>query len=135
MKNNHVFQYTITYPEVSKRKEECDKILKEYPERIPIICEKDPKCTNIQEIDKTKFLVSNDLTVAQFHFMIRKKLNLIDEQSSFYLLVNGDYAINGDIPLVDIYQKHKNPEDGFLYILYTSTLVWGNDNKKRIYNN
>ncbi len=127
MKKKHIFQYTIKNPDVGKRKEECQHILNQFPEKIPIICEKDPKCRDLQDIDKTKFLVSNDLSVAQFHFMIRKKLNIQEDKSSFYLLVNGDFAISGDSLLSDIYQKHKNPEDGFLYMLYTSTLVWGND--------
>ena len=131
MKKNYVFEYTKRNPNVDKRKQECQHILNQFPEKIPIICEKDPKCKNLKEIGKTKFLVSNDLSVAQFYFMVRKNLNVEEERSSFYLLANGKYALYGDFLMSNIYQKYKNPEDGFLYILYTSTLIWGNDNKNK----
>ena len=123
-KRQVVFKFTIDNPDVEKRKKECDQILNQFPEKIPIICEKDPNC-KLAEIDKTKFLVSNDLTVAQFNFMIRKRLDIKEEKSAFYLLVNGQFAITGDISLSDVYQKHKSPQDGFLYIIYTSQIFWG----------
>ena len=122
------FKFILENPDVEKRKLECDKIINLCPEKIPIICEKDPECHNLEQIDKTKFLVANDLTVAQFYYVIRKKLNVNKEESAFYLLVygaNGIYAITGDILLSQIYEKHKNPEDGFLYFIYTSQIVWG----------
>jgi len=39
---------------VEKRKEEADKILKKYTDRIPVICEK-AKGSTIPDIDKTKY--------------------------------------------------------------------------------
>ena len=37
----------------------------------------------------------------------------------------GQYNLTGDILLSEIYAKYNNPDDGFLYIIYTSALVWG----------
>ena len=126
MKKKMVFKFTLDNPDVEKRKNECEKIINQFPDKIPIICEKDPECREIADIDKTKYLVSSNLTVAQFSFMIRKKLNVKEEEKAFYLLVNGKYNLTGDIPLSQVYENHKNPEDGFLYIVYTGQIFMGN---------
>ena len=44
------------------RKIIANNLLNKYPDKIPAILEKDPK-SKIQEIDKTKYLVTMDLTV------------------------------------------------------------------------
>ena len=129
MKQQIVFNFTKDNPDIEKRKKDCEQILNKYPEKIPIICQKDPNCSNLPETDKTKYLVSKELTVAQFNCMIRNSLGVNEEESAFYLLVNMKYTITGDISLSEVYQKYKNPQDGFLYIMYTSTQVWGSNSK------
>ena len=112
MKKQMVFKYTIDNPDIEQRKKECEQIRNQYPDKIPIICEKDPLCKDLVEIDKTKFLVSKDLNVAQFNFMIRKRCGVQEENSAFFLLVNGNYNLTGDLSLSNIYEQHKSPEDG-----------------------
>lgn len=111
-------------PDVAKRKSECAKILEKCPDNIPIICEKDPRA-KIKEIDKTKYLVPLDLTVAQFILMIRKRLEL-EEERALFLLVYPNYSIAGNTKIFEVYAKYKDPEDNFLYILYSEEQVWGN---------
>jgi GABA(A) receptor-associated protein len=117
------FKFKQKTPDASARRAESLKIKEKYPDRVPIICEKDPKST-LMEIDKNKYLVPNDLTVSQFSFIIRKRLAL-DKSSALFLLVNGKNSITGDSSLSDIYEKYKDPEDGFLYISYTGEIIWG----------
>ena len=81
---------------------------------IPIICERDPK-SRIKDIDKSKYLFPGDLAISNFSLMIRKRLQLPYE-SALFLFVNGRNAITGDVPLSDVYEWYKDPEDGFLYI-------------------
>ena len=57
-----------------KRKEESARIKTKYPDRIPIIVEKN-KDSDIEDIDKEKYLVPNDLTLGQFIFVIRKRMS------------------------------------------------------------
>ena len=111
---------------VEIRKGNCDKIRQKFPDKIPIICEKDPKARTLRDIDKTKYLVPNDLTVSQFNFMIRKRLE-INKEEAFFLLANGKTALSGDNNLNDIYKRYKDKDDGFLYIAYSSELTWGNN--------
>ena len=56
--------------------------------------------------------------------MIRKRIE-IQQEVAFYLLVNGKNSITGDALLSEIYDKYKDPEDGFLYIAYASELTLG----------
>lgn len=111
-------------PSVEKRREESDKIKMKYIDRVPIICEKDAK-SKLENIDKTKYLVPKELTVSQFSFIIRKRLSL-DKSTAIFLLVNGKYSISGDSLIRDVYDKHADPEDGFLYISYTGEDYTGN---------
>jgi GABA(A) receptor-associated protein len=54
---------------------ESDKILKKYPNRVPIIIERGDKCI-LNDIDKTKYLVPKDLNMNQFIYIIRKRIKL-----------------------------------------------------------
>lgn len=117
------FKFKEQNPNTQKRKEECEKVLKKYPDRIPIVIEKDPK-TQIKEIDRTKFLVPNDLTIQHLIYIIRKKLDL-SKDTSLFMLVNGNKSVTGEAGLQETYEKYKDREDGYLYILYTSELTWG----------
>lgn len=117
------FNFKVQNPDVNKRKAESSKIREKYPDRIPIICEKDPK-SKMKDVDKTKYLVPNDLTVSQFSFIIRKRLEM-SKDSALFLLVSGKHSITGDSSMSEIYEKYKDVDDGFLYIAYTSELTWG----------
>jgi GABA(A) receptor-associated protein len=119
------FRFKIDNSDGMVRKQNCDKIKQQFPDKIPIICEKDPK-SEINNIDKTKYLVPNDLTVAQFSFMIRKRLQL-PETEAFFLLAKGKYSITAEMSLIDVYKKYCDSEDGFLYIAYASKEIWGNN--------
>ena len=119
------FKFKEENPDVNQRKQSSDKIKRQFPDKIPVICEKDPHSKTLNDIDKTKYLVPNDLTVAQFSFMIMKRLQL-DQKEAFFLLVNGQHSISGNTSLIDVYEKYKDEDDGYLYIAYASQLTWGN---------
>ena len=116
------FKFKKEYPEFLKRKEESAKLRAQCPDKIPIICEKDPKC-HIQEIDKTKYLVPEDLSISQFCNMLKSRIT-IDEKESFFLLFKGAHQVGLDSLIQEAYDKYKD-EDGFLYVVYSAELVWG----------
>ncbi len=117
------FNFKNQNPDPKKRKDESIKIREKYPDRVPIICEKDPK-SKMKDIDKTKYLVPNDISVSQFSFIIRKRLEM-SKESALFLLVSGKHSITGDSSMGEVYEKYKDIDDGFLYIAYTSELTWG----------
>ncbi len=107
---------------LEERKKEYEKVIQEHPGKLGIICEKAPK-SNIDEIKKTKYLISEDLKLGQFSEIIRRKIKM-DKESAIFLLANGKISLTGDENMGEIYKKYKD-EDGFLYIAYASEEVWG----------
>lgn len=88
---------------------------------MPVICEK-VENSDIQEIDKRKYLVPGDLSVGQFVYVIRKRIKLPSEKAIFIF-------INDILPptaalMSTIYEEHKD-EDGFLYVLYSGENTFG----------
>lgn len=115
---NLTFRHTNT-PE--KRKTESARILQRFSDRLPVICEK-VENSDIQEIDKRKYLVPGDLSVGQFVYVIRKRIKLPSEKAIFIF-------INDILPptaalMSTIYEEHKD-EDGFLYVLYSGENTFG----------
>ena len=104
------------------RQSECEKVLKQHPDKIPIICEKAPR-SKIKSIEKTKYLVEPNLSLPQFKATIRRKLNL-DDKDGIFFLVNGKSSLSGNESLGTIYKDYKS-KDGFLYIAYASEEIWG----------
>lgn len=64
------------------------------------------------------------MTIAQFSFIIQKKLNL-EKEAPLFLLVSGKHSLTGTQTMNEVYEKYKNVEDDFLYIAYGNELIWG----------
>jgi GABA(A) receptor-associated protein len=75
------------YLSLEKRKSEAERIRSKYPDRVPVICEKADR-SDIPDIDKKKYLVPSDLTVGQFHYVIRKRIKLAPEKALFLFCSN-----------------------------------------------
>jgi len=104
-----------------KRQAEAQRIRTKYPERIPVICEKAEK-TSIPDIDKKKYLVPADLTVGQFVYVIRKRIELPPEKAIF-VFVNNQMPPTASL-MSTIYEEQKD-KDGFLYISYSGENTFG----------
>jgi len=114
------FKYKETHT-FEKRKLEGEKILRKYPGRVAVIVEKAPKA-NVGDLDKKKYLVPSDLSVGQFYFLIRKRIQLRAEDALFFF-------VNNAIPptsktMGQLYQDH-HEQDYFLYIAYSDESVYG----------
>lgn len=68
-----------------KRKSEALKIREKYPERVPVIVEKNNK-DNLK-LDKQKFLCPGNITVGHFLFTLRKH-TMLEPYHALYLFVN-----------------------------------------------
>ena len=82
--SSHVFLFDNL---IEKRKSEAERIRAKYPDRVPVICEKADR-SDIPDIDKKKYLVPADLTVGQFHYVIRKRIQLAPEKALFLFCSN-----------------------------------------------
>lgn len=105
---------------------EATRVLRKYPDRVPIIVEKNvsaPKdCPNINKI---KYLVDRDLIFGQFLYIIRKRLNLPPEKCIFLFI--GNTIPPSTFCIGDIYDLYSS-SDKFLYITYTFENVFGATN-------
>ncbi|KAK7500276.1 hypothetical protein BaRGS_00008499 [Batillaria attramentaria] len=106
---------------LEQRKAESGKIRTKYPERIPVIVEKEPK-SQIQNIDKRKFLVPSDISVAQFMWIIRKRIQLPSEKAIFLFV--GKVLPQSSASMGQVYEDHKD-EDGFLYVAFSGENTFG----------
>lgn len=78
---------SLSHITAEKRKSEAERIRAKYPDRVPVICEKADR-SDIPDIDKKKYLVPADLTVGQFHYVIRKRIQLAPEKALFLFCSN-----------------------------------------------
>ena len=108
---------------LNDRFNEAKKVLDKYPDRIPIICEKDHTASyDCPNIDKIKYLVPVNLTIGEFIYVIRKRINISPEKALF-LFVNGSIPATSS-PIYSIYHIHKDL-DNFLYVTYSFENVFG----------
>lgn len=97
------------------RMAECGKILKHWPDKIPIVAEK-VAGSKLGDIPKSKLLCPQSYKICQFLAYLRSKLALDRKNSLFVFFENS--IIQGDRCMGEVYKQYKD-EDGFLYITYS----------------
>merc|ERR1711939_559073 len=116
------FAYKQDHP-MDKRSAEAARIREKYPDRIPVICEKEPR-SDIPPVDKRKYLIPMDLTVGQFVYVIRKRISIPPEKAIF-IFVNNTLPPTAAL-MSTVYEQHKD-EDGFMYMMYSGENTFGHD--------
>lgn len=107
---------------LEERREKARSVLAKHPTRIPVICIRDPRSEQLPLIDRSKFLVPNDLTVSQFSLVIRKRTRLPPEMA-MYLVIGNTFPAPNTL-MSAVYEQHKD-EDEFLYIVYAGENTFG----------
>ena len=105
------------------RATESSRIREKFPGRIPIIVERSPRADKtMPAIDKNKFLVPADLTLGQFVYVIRKRMNLPPDKALF-VFVGNSLPTTGSL-MRELFHSHRN-DDGFLYMEYCGESTFG----------
>lgn len=106
------------------RQIESSRVKDKYPGRICVIVERSKSCPcHIPKLDKRKFLVTNDMTLSQFIYVIRKRMKIAPEESILCFVNDSELPKQSEIMSV-IYDTYKD-EDGFLYLTYTGENTFG----------
>ena len=100
---------------------EAQNILKKYKGHVPVIVDKDPRCT-LPDIERQKFLVPCDLSVGHFVYIVRKRINLQPSEAIF-LFVNRKLPPPNST-MGQLYGENKD-SDGFMYCTYRSDTAYG----------
>jgi len=108
---------------LEQRKQECEKMLVRFPDRIPVIVERLAN-SNLPAMDRKKFLIPNDIVLGQFVQIIRKRINVNPVNAIFTFIGQKQKLFNITEILSNIYHSQKD-EDGFLYIYYTGENTFG----------
>jgi hypothetical protein len=106
---------------LEQRRREYQLITMKRPELVPIIVERDGR--DAPRMDKEKFLVPDDLTAAQFAFVLRRRLHMTSSEALF-LLCNG-LPLSGDTTLSQVRARTVQSDDGFLYVSYSLENAFG----------
>ena len=106
-----------------QRSDEAERIRVKYPDRVPVIVEKS-KGSDVEDIDRRKFLVPDDLTAGQFLYILRKRIKLSQDKAMF-MFVNNTIPPTSTL-MSQLYKEHKDA-DKFLYITYSGESCFGMD--------
>ena len=99
---------------------EATRIMKRYPDRVPIIVETRP---DVPLLLKRKYLVPRDFTVGEFIYVMRNKINLRHEQALFLFFNDNILSPTAEM-LGNVYENHKNT-DQFLYAILCMENTFG----------
>ena len=109
----------------TSRRDESRRICAKYPGRVPVVVERSRSSVSLPQIDKPKFLAPNELTVGQFLFVVKKRLQCSSEQA-MYLLANDTTLMNASSSMCTVFEQYRD-EDGFLYVAYAIENTFGSD--------
>ncbi|XP_075984883.1 uncharacterized protein LOC142982325 [Anticarsia gemmatalis] len=121
--NHNVKQCFKSKKPFISRKEEVMAIKSKFPTKIPLIVERYHKERNLPTLDKSKFLVPEDITMSQFLVIIRNRIKIKPNQA-LYLIINNKSMLSMSLTMAQAYENYGD-EDGFLYITYASQEVFG----------
>lgn len=120
-----------------ERKRQSDKILQKYNDKCPIYLSFDSRLlTHITIFERTKkylnkYIVSSDLTLAQFLSIVRKKINFSSYESIYMMIeeykndkLKSTILASTVSTIGELYNKNKD-DDGFLYLKLVKENVFG----------
>ena len=107
-----------------ERKKRSNSLLIKYSDKYPVILEKSKRDNYLPHMNKSKLLVSYDMTVSTILQLLKKNLN-VNESTAIYIMVSDkNIMLSGAQSISYIYDNYKN-DDGFLYLEYCTENFFG----------
>ena len=115
------FKSKYTY---EQRKIESGQVRSKNPGKCPVIIQRYHTENKIEEIDRNKFLVPNDMTIHGLMIVIRKRIKVLDETQALYLFTEKGSIFTSNFLVSQIYDTYVDT-DGYLYLFYNSENTFG----------
>lgn len=108
---------------------EANRIREKYPDQFPVIVLRSRR-SKLPPLDKHKFLLSGDMTLAQFQAVIRRRSKLDSTQTIYVYVVddNGKYTMPQTSQTIRAIHQQYGDKDGFLYVTYFQDDAFGKRN-------
>lgn len=103
---------------------ESSRIREKYEARVPIIVTRSKTEKVIPEITRRKFLVPKDLSMAQFMYVIRKRIQLSSDKSLYLFVGDANNLVPSSKTIAQIDYDHRD-DDGYVYIQYSGESTFG----------
>lgn len=104
------------------REKEAKRVRNKYPDLVPVICER-VKNSELPNTMRRKYLVPQSLTMGQFMYVLRRRINLDANRAMFLFLEGNTLAPTAEL-VSSLYETHKD-DDGFLYMEYSGENTFG----------
>ncbi len=109
---------------LAKRTNEAQRMLNKYPDRIPVIV--DSGTVDTPKLNRHKFLVPLDVTVAQFLIVLRNHfVSKPDASQALFLFVKSNedqnILLSPTNMIKEIYKTHKGTDDFLSFIVCAET--------------
>lgn len=114
----------FTQDEIAFIAKEVTHIRTKYPNHIPIIVKINPK-DNTLRLQKYKFLVDKNISVGQFLYTVRKRLDSkLSATEGLYLFCDNMLPPTSEM-LSFVYNNHKDPQTGMLVFILCKENTFG----------
>lgn len=104
---------------------DVEEIMKKYPNRVPVYVRKSPTCkSNLNDLEKHKYLIPVDMTMGNFLCVIRKHIKLNSTEAIFVFISKKNILVPNASMFGELYNLHKD-EDNMLHLDFTSENTFG----------
>ncbi|XP_074593304.1 gamma-aminobutyric acid receptor-associated protein-like 2 [Brevipalpus obovatus] len=104
-----------------QRFSESSAIRDKFPDCVPVVVQKSAK-SHLKDLDKCKWVVPYDLTVAQFMYILRDRLKLTQKES-IYVFIDRTLP-QSSATIGELWTRHRD-EDNFLYFMFSEENTFG----------
>jgi GABA(A) receptor-associated protein len=106
---------------LAERKRACERARMRHPAHVPTILERSGADTPV--MNREKFLLSGALTGSQLQYVVRRRLALRGDEAIFLLCDRR--VVPATASVFELDARHRDPDDGFLYVVYTCENAFG----------
>lgn len=105
---------------------DIEHIMRRHPDRVPVYVRKSPTAKDsLNDLEKHKYLVPNDMTMGSFMTIIRKGIKVDSKEAIFVFISKHCILAPNSSTFGELYNTHKDDNDNMLHLDFTSENTFG----------